>query len=369
MINIPIFMECNGEPLEGVMKMDALPQMDGTCDACEPDEPLLATQVCHTCRFAFCCLHGDRHASSTHHLLTPFKHVGNHAKGNNSNLLSGFGIGVEEECLKVLPNEQNVNPRQAANEDRSGEHMNGHESKNHMLMQGAVLGTQGSQNGQNHIAAKEDVKRDTVTVERLRCKEHGQEGTLYCKQDEKIICVVCAVQGEHQGHEIITLHDAYKWQKNRPGCDLLDCTQKVEEKMSKKWTNPEMPALELEAYMSTQFNMLHRLVNLEEKKTLHLLDLKEASLTASAAEKIADINVQIERLQEEVANIGHQLFLLDRSTMGPILTVEGHEDKSGSSHSLTHEVESRRRLPIPRAAPVDRRDFDIDSRPSMDHTP
>ncbi|XP_077566657.1 tripartite motif-containing protein 44 isoform X3 [Stigmatopora nigra] len=179
----------------------------------------------------------------------------------------------------------------------------------------------------------------------------------------------CATPGEHQGHEIITLHDAYKWQKNRPGCDLLDCTQKVEEKMSKKWTNPEMPALELEAYMSTQFNMLHRLVNLEEKKTLHLLDLKEASLTASAAEKIADINVQIERLQEEVANIGHQLFLLDRSTMGPILTVEGHEDKSGSSHSLTHEVESRRRLPIPRAAPVDRRDFDIDSRPSMDHTP
>lgn len=64
-------------------------------------------------------------------------------------------------------------------------------------------------------AAGDAPKRDTVTVERLRCKEHGQEGSLYCKVDERIICVVCAVQGEHREHEIITLHEAYLWQKVR----------------------------------------------------------------------------------------------------------------------------------------------------------
>lgn len=65
--------------------------------------------------------------------------------------------------------------------------------------------------------------------------------------------------------------------------------------------------------MNSQFDELHRLVRLEEKRTLHLVDLKEAFLTASAAEKIAEITVHTERLQEEMASITHQLGLLDQA--------------------------------------------------------
>lgn len=65
--------------------------------------------------------------------------------------------------------------------------------------------------------------------------------------------------------------------------------------------------------MNSQFDELRRLVHLEEKRTLHLVDLKEAFLTASAAEKIAEISVQTERLQEEMANITHQLCLLEQA--------------------------------------------------------
>uniref|UniRef100_A0A3Q3E4F3 Tripartite motif containing 44 n=1 Tax=Labrus bergylta TaxID=56723 RepID=A0A3Q3E4F3_9LABR len=219
-----------------------LPQMDGSCDACEPDEAQPATQVCHICSFAFCPVHADRHSTSTHHLLMPYNHEGTQAAG-----------------------------------------------------------------------LREAGKRDTVTVERLRCKEHGQEGSLYCRPDEKIICVVCAVQGDHREHEIITLHEAYVWQKSRPGYDLLGCTQQMAENVKTKWTNPEMSTDELEAYVNTQFDELRRLVRLEEKRTLHLVDLKEAFLTASAAEKIAEISVETERLQEEMANITHQLCMLEEA--------------------------------------------------------
>lgn len=65
--------------------------------------------------------------------------------------------------------------------------------------------------------------------------------------------------------------------------------------------------------MNGQFDELRRLVLLEEKRTLHLVDLKEAFLTASAAEKIAEISVETERLQEEMVSITNQLCLLQQA--------------------------------------------------------
>ncbi|XP_061677855.1 tripartite motif-containing protein 44 isoform X2 [Syngnathoides biaculeatus] len=326
---LSVFMDHKGEPMEGVMGLEELPQMDGTCDACEPDEAQLATLLCHTCSFAFCCLHGDRHASSTHHPLLPYNHEGMHANGVNANTYSRIGNGAKEETLMGLLNEQDMALKQAALGHESGNAMNGHESKNH-----PELGAEGSLDGQEEVAALESEKRDTVTVARLRCLEHGQDGSLYCKPDEKIICVVCAVQGDHQGHEIITLHDAYIWQKNRHCYELLDCTLQMEENISNKWTNSEMSAAELEAYVSSQFDALQRLVHLEEKRTLHLVDLKEASLLASAAEKIAEINIQTEHLHEEMASITQQLCLLEKATIGPVLAAEALAETSGPSQKL-----------------------------------
>lgn len=86
-----------------------------------------------------------------------------------------------------------------------------------------------------------------------------------------------------------------------------------------------MSTEELEAYVNDQFDELRRLVRLEEKRTLHLVDLKEAFLTASAAEKIAEISVETERLQEEMANITHQLCILEQAeaqAAGPAVIAE-----------------------------------------------
>ena len=213
-------MDYKGEPQEGgmVLKQEDLPQMDGSCDACEPDEAQPATQVCHTCSFAFCPLHADKHASSTHHPLTPYNHEGTQANGLGSNrdprvpdgaedeneVERGAGIGVNQAIAALA----------VADADESGDAEERERAKNGMPLEAELGdGAEGAEAGEEAMAAGEAGKRDTVTVERLRCKEHGQEGSLYCKPDEKIICVVCAVQGEHRGHEIITLHEAYVWQK------------------------------------------------------------------------------------------------------------------------------------------------------------
>lgn len=374
-------MDHKGEPQEGTkgVKLEELPQMDGSCDACEPDEAQPATQVCHACSFAFCPIHAQRHASRTHHLLTPYNHDG--AQVNRLDTESDFRVGgeAEDEAHAEKAAEMGADQELApigvglvdGDESSDAEERAGAQKD---LPPAAELGegAEGADAGQEAVAAEERGKRDTVTVERLRCKEHGQEGSLYCKPDEKIICVVCAVQGEHKDHEIITLHEAYMWQKNREGYDLLGCTQQIAENINAKWNNAEMSTDELEAYVDSQFDELRKLVRLEEKRTLHLVDLKEAFLTASAAEKIAEISVQTERLQEEMANITHQLCLLEQAeeqAIGPALVAQALVAAAGPAHRVL-DFEVRPRLPEPRAAPIDPRDFeDDDSGPSMDHAP
>ncbi|XP_029108326.1 tripartite motif-containing protein 44 [Scleropages formosus] len=244
---------------------EELPQNDGTCDACEPDEAEPAAQLCRPCGFAFCAEHADRHRHSTRHMLEPY----------------------------------------LQDDGGEGEEVGGAHEAEVGVAQGAAAGGDEAQDNGRH--------RDAVTVERLRCKEHGQEGSLYCRPDERIICVVCAVQGEHRGHEIITLREAYLWQKSKAGVDLLSSTQEMAEKIKSKWTSSELSTEQLEEYVNQQFDELHRLVRLEEQRTLHLVDLKEAFLTAQAAEKIAEITVHTERLQEEMAAITQQLGALDQA--------------------------------------------------------
>nr|XP_020474216.1 tripartite motif-containing protein 44-like [Monopterus albus]XP_020474217.1 tripartite motif-containing protein 44-like [Monopterus albus] len=366
-------MEHKWDTQEGAIGVDLeeLPQMDGTCDACEPDEAQPATQVCHICSFAFCLVHAERHANSTHHPLMPYNHEGTQANGPGTNRDSRIRAEEEEgaEGQGMAPLAMEVD-----NGDASGDAEARNGAQNGWPVE-AELGdrAEGAEAGQEVLAEGDAGKRDTVTVERLRCKEHGQEGSLYCKPDEKIICVVCAVQGDHRDHEIITLHEAYIWQKSRQGYDLLGCTQQMAEKIKTKWTNPEMSTEELEAYVNSQFDELRKLVRLEEKRTLPLVALKEAFLTASAAEKITEITVQTERLQEEMANITHQLYLLEQAeaqAIGPPAIAEVLAAKPGVAHRVLDDVEARPRLPEPRAGPMDPRDFeDSDSGPSMGHAP
>jgi len=215
-------MDHKDEPLEGAMglKQEELPQMDGSCDACEPDEAQPATQVCHICSFAFCPVHADRHSSSTRHKLMPYNYEETQTNGLNIDRDVSVGGKADDEAgekrVAQMGDNQGMAPLEVAV-------ANGGENGPIEQREGAQNGSpeeaepgeeaEGAEAGPEAMAAGEAGKRDTVTVERLRCKEHGQEGSLYCKPDEKIICVVCAVQGEHREHEIITLHEAYVWQK------------------------------------------------------------------------------------------------------------------------------------------------------------
>uniref|UniRef100_A0A8D0BBJ1 Tripartite motif containing 44 n=1 Tax=Salvator merianae TaxID=96440 RepID=A0A8D0BBJ1_SALMN len=230
---------------------------DGTCDVCEPDEAPCAVLVCEDCGFSFCQLHAEEHS-----------------RKYRTHRTAAFVPAEEGEERRGQPAESS---REGTTE------------------------------------ASKEVGEEACKLERKKCAEHEQDLSLYCKEHEEIICVLCAVQahGCHRGHKILSWSE----KANQERVDLKAAMLEMVERLKFKCADPKVTQSAMKLCIQQEFDKVRQLVCKEEKRALHLVDLQEALATAHTTEVLAEIDVRMKKLMTEMAELTRQLNTFNELAM------------------------------------------------------
>ncbi|XP_061433982.1 E3 ubiquitin/ISG15 ligase TRIM25-like isoform X1 [Lethenteron reissneri] len=142
-----------------------------------------------------------------------------------------------------------------------------------------------------------------VNPEARKCKRHNEELKFYCKQDVSLVCTVCAIAGEHKGHDVDTLEDEHQTRKSGVGEEM----RAVEEKRKKAEASVgRMEAarkdvqdcmLQTKARISDEFTHMRVTLDEDERAALDRVDVKGRELLSRIEENIAHYEHEISELQ------------------------------------------------------------------------
>ncbi|XP_042335140.1 tripartite motif-containing protein 44 isoform X2 [Sceloporus undulatus] len=145
-------------------------------------------------------------------------------------------------------------------------------------------------------------------AQRRSCQAHqGQALSLYCQQDQALVCVLCAVAGPHRQHPLATLQQAFQDLRNKEPVDLKVAMLEMVKRLKFKCADPKVTQGDMKQCIRQEFNKVRSQICEEERRALHLVDVKEALITAHTTETLADIDVRKAKLMTEMAELTRHL--------------------------------------------------------------
>ncbi|XP_051691416.2 E3 ubiquitin-protein ligase TRIM50 isoform X3 [Oryctolagus cuniculus] len=161
------------------------------------------------------------------------------------------------------------------------------------------------------------------------CAHHRNPLSLFCEQDQELICGLCGLLGSHQHHRVTPVSTVYSRMKEDLAALISDLKQeqkKVEEHIAKLVNNRTRIVNESDVFswvIRREFQELHHLVDEEKARCLGGVEAHTRGLVASldmqleqaqgAQERLA----QAERVLEQFGNESHHEFIRSGAAAGP----------------------------------------------------
>ncbi|KAG8547126.1 hypothetical protein GDO81_029052 [Engystomops pustulosus] len=205
-----------------------------------------------------------------------------------------------------------------------------------------------------HSKSPEHVLSDPGTsFENKKCSVHKELLKYYCTEDEACICVSCTVAGEHQGHQVEMLDEAYKKKKKR----LKNLLQKVtikKEETEKRVKNLEehrkksqVKTAKLTERVTALFVDLRKRSDNLEERILSEISRQEEQVSLSLSDLIQKLEIQKDELSrkmrhiEELCNMTDPLTVLQEPDTGDLCDPEegGGDEDTGGHDNQRHDVD------------------------------
>ncbi|XP_077327939.1 E3 ubiquitin-protein ligase TRIM39-like [Lithobates pipiens] len=205
-----------------------------------------------------------------------------------------------------------------------------------------------------HKKSPEHVLCDpTLSMESRKCSVHKEVLKYFCTKDNTCICVSCSLAGEHRGHQVETLDEAFEKKKKTLRNvlqKLLTKREETEERVQslqehRRKVEEEEAAGDTERVTALFRDLLHmsylrrRLEDLE-KRALRDISGRAERISIS----IRDLEIKKEELSrklrhiEELCNVTDPLTVLQESDTGDLCDTEDGDNEDRERHEeLLHD--------------------------------
>ncbi|KAM3924847.1 E3 ubiquitin/ISG15 ligase TRIM25-like [Leptodactylus fuscus] len=190
------------------------------------------------------------------------------------------------------------------------------------------------------------------SLEDRKCSIHNQLIKYYCTKDAACICVSCSVVGEHRGHQVEMLDEAYEKKKKKLRNFLQKLTIKREEtekrvqNLEKQRKKTQEKAANLTERVTALFTDIKRSLENLEKRVLSEIHRQEEQVSLPVSALIQQLETKKDKLSvnmmhiEELCKMIDPLTVLQEPDTGDLWDAEEEEDKNTRARDeQLHDVE------------------------------